>query len=227
MNYGIKRYFEGELSMLPRNFKIGLVILACIFIIPMNFFGIFLGILFLAFVSICYYMEKTVNKKIFSDSQLDQYCESLVKDLKTEALNRLNLDEDEVREVEPVQVSGYDNTSKAWGILYKQGKDSMWRSSQYQVAVIFCSKDMVHCFVRNFSIIMNDSHDSVEEYFYRDIVSIKVARDDSNAKNEYIELTASSGTAFKFAFKKSDSENVNRSIGAMRNLIKAKKQSMA
>ena len=217
----IKKYFAGEKSTLSRNVKIGLLIAGVILIPAAGF-----GILLIAVIPICSYLDKNKSRKIISDSKLDQYCENQVRDMKIEALNKLGIDEDEVREAEHIQVSGYDNASKASGILYKQGKDGMWRSSQYKVALLFCSKDMVHCFVRRFSLIRDEQYDSIEEYFYRDIVSIRATKDDRNAQTEYIELTTSAGLAFKFDFKKDDSENVNRSISAMRNLLKEKKQSM-
>ena len=214
----ISGYFKEKLT-LSREVKIGVAIAGAILLFVKG-----IGLLVLAIIPICAYLDK---RKSISDSELDQYCESRVGDLKNEAINKLGIDEDEIREVQPIQVSGYDNVSKAWNILYKQGKDGMWRSSQYEVSLLFCSKDTVHCFVRRFSIISDEHSDSIEELFYRDIVSIKVAQDNRNAQTEFIELSTSVGSVFKFAFKKVDSEYVNRSINAMRNLLKEKKRSMA
>ena len=214
----IRNYFK-EKPTLSREVKIGVAIAGAILLLLKG-----VGLLVLAVIPLCSYLDK---RKRISDSELDQYCESRVGDLRIEAMNKLGIDEDEIREVQPIQVSGYDNVSKAWGILYKQGTDGMWRSSQYEVSLLFCSKDMVHCFVRRFSIISDERSDSIEELFYRDIVSIKVAQDGRNTQTEYIELSTSAGSVFKFAFKKVDAEYVNRSINAMRNLLKEKKRSMA
>jgi hypothetical protein len=223
MNYlRNKSYFVEMKPTLPRNLRIGLLIAGGILVFAAGF-----GLILLAIVAICYFIDKSKLKKIISDSELDQVCENMIRDLKTEALNKLSVDEDEVREANHIQVSNYDNSHKTPGVLYKQGKDGVWRSSQYEVALLFFSRDLVHCFVRKFSIIKDEHHDSIEEYFYRDIVSIKVTQDERNAQSEYIELTTSAGTAFKFAFRKSDAERVNRSINAMRNLLKSKKQGMA
>ena len=220
MDYSrIKNYFN-EKPTLSREVQIGMGI-AGVVLLFVIWWG---GLLVLAVIAICYYLD---IKKSISDSELDQYCESRVGDLKIEAINKLGIDEDEVSEVQPLQVSSYDNASKALGALYKQGNDGIWRSSQYMVTILFCSKEMIHCFVRRFSIIRDGHNDSIEEYFYRDIVSIKVTQDDRNVQTEYIELSTSAGPVFKFAFKKVDSEYVNRSINAMRNLIKEKKRSMA
>ena len=222
MDYNrIKIYFEEEKPILSRDVKNGLAIAGGILLLAGG-----VGLLLLAVIPICSYLDKRKIEKKISDGELDRYCEGRVEDLKIEAINKLGFDEEEVCEVQHIQVSDYDNASKASGILYKQGKDGIWRSSQYEVSLLFCSKDMIHSFVRRFSIIMDKHSDSIEEYYYRDIVSIKVTQDAVNAQKEYIELSTSAGTVFKFAFKKADSAYVNNSINAMRNLLKEKKQSM-
>ena len=215
------KYFAEDKSTLSRNAKI-ILIIAGIFLLP----AVGLGLIPIAIVVVLHFTDKSYNKNRISDYELDQICESQFPDLKDVALNKIGLDEDEVNATNHIQVSSYDMTSKG-SIKYRQGKDGMWRSSQYEVALFFFSNELVHCFVRRFSVLRNEQKDTMEEYFYRDIVSLKVAHDDKSAHGgECIELTTSAGTTFRYSFKPSDSEKVNRSISAMRNLIKEKKQGM-
>jgi len=216
------KYFDADKATLSRNVKIILIIAGVLLLAA---YGI--GLLLIGVVILFHFLDKSANNKRISDSELDHLCESQFSDLRAEALNRIGLDEDEVSAANHIQVSSYDTTSKGMGIKYRQGKDGVWRSSQYEVALFFFSNDLVHCFVRRFSIIRNEQKDTVEEYFYRDIVSLKVDQNDKDAHGgEFIELTTSAGTTFRYSFKKADSEKVNRSINAMRNLIKEKKQAM-
>ena len=52
------------------------------------------------------------------------------------ALDKIGLDEDELKELEPVHFEGFlfDKNS-----LSKQGDDNKWRSSKYQVSWLFFS----------------------------------------------------------------------------------------
>lgn len=219
-----KGYFQS--SNAPRNIGIGLGIFGLI-LFAAGEAGFIFGILFIAGgIALFYFMD---IKKRLSDSEFDQICESQVQDMRNEALSKLGLDEDEVSEAGHIQVSSYDYDTHSPSILRKQGKDGVWRTSQYMVAVLFSSQDVLHCFVRRFSVIGNETTDSIEEHFYRDITSFKVApnvrNDQINA--EYVELTKANGSTFNFAFKRADSERVTRSINAMRNLLKDKRQTMA
>jgi len=217
-----RRYFEN--SKVPMYISIGLGVFGLL-LFAGGEVGVILGLLFIAGGGAVFYFLD--YKKRISDEELDRICESQIRDLKTEALNKLGIDEDEVNEAGHFQVSCYDYDAR--GTLNKKGKDGVWRSSQYKTDIFFFSRDVAHCFTRSFSIIKNEQRDSTEEYFYRDIVSVKVAENERKDQvcGEYVELTTTAGTVFKFAFRKSEADKVSRSINGMRNLLKDKKQTMA
>ena len=223
-NYN-RRYFE-EKSKVPLYTGIGLGVFGLL-LFTGGEVGVILGLMFIAGGAAVFYFFD--YKRRIEDSEIDQICANQVVDLRDVALDKLGVDEDEVSEAGHLQISGYDVQSKTVGVLYKLGNDKVWRSTQYEIVVFFFSKEAVHCFVRKFSIISNEQFDTIEEFFYRDIVSVKVIQNDQGVHSggNYIELTTTAGTVFKYDFKKTDSEKVNRSINAMRNLIKEKRQTMA
>jgi hypothetical protein len=185
-----------------------------------------------------------VLKKKITDSEIDQACIDAIQNIKNEAINRLGVDEDQVKMAEPILIKGYDFFDDSSDILYKQGKDGIWRSSQYKAVLFFFSSEQVFCFSRTFSLIKRDEqYDSTDEYFYRDIVSVSTTQNKrritinekvdgkktpvtSEVTSECFRLTTSGGTSVQATVTKKDTEAVNRSINAMRNLLKDKKQIM-
>lgn len=194
------------------------------------------GIALVIYSFYCLYLQ---NSQL-SDSDLDRICDQQAKNIKAAAMKKLGIDEDELKEAKPIIVGGYSFNEKATNILHKQGKDGMWRSSEYQITIIFFSREQVYSFIRTFSIIDNEKYDKTQEYFYRDIVSVSTEQgkmtftppgQDKNLAPktivfEYFDLASSGGTHMIGFFKKTDSDNIDRSIAAMRNLLKAKKQEM-
>ena len=172
-----------------------------------------------------------------SDREIDEVCGKSIGNIKAEALLKLGIDADEVTEAEPISVHGY---SFGGGGMSKLGKDGAWRSSQYSATVFFFSNDQVHCYTRKFSIIDPDNFETTEEYFYRDIVAVKVEqgsiyvdggkgsqKGSQKVSYDFFKLTTSGGTSIEAVFRKKDSDLINRSITAMRNLLKNKKQAMS
>jgi uncharacterized membrane protein len=192
------------------------------------------------------------GKSEITDAEIDRACANRIANIQRDALNKLGLDEDQIKVAEPVVVSGFNYPEDSMDVLFRVGKDGVWRSSEYEVTVFFFSEQQVHCFERKFSLIKDESFDSSDEYFYRDIVSVSTAQGKSkvtvggNAASklaaasgkqvkgvivqtvsyEYFKLTTSGGTSIQAVFRKSDSSHVERSVAAMRNLLKAKKTAM-
>jgi hypothetical protein len=223
---------------------IGLAVLAANVIVGILFIGIGVAVFYFLYL-----------KGQIKDEEIDRICEEQVKNIRVDAMNKLGLDEEEIKEAEPIIVHGYKTVGCKRGdyvaidTLYKLGKDGVLRTSNYQATVFFFSKDQVHSFTRDFSLIDDEKFDGTEEYFYRDIVSVsteqgkldvamgsaalalmqgKSARNIPTKKVNYecFNLTTSGGTNMLGFFKKTDSDNVSRSINAMRNLLKTKKQAM-
>lgn len=63
--------------------------------------------------------------------------------LKQKALNKLGIDEDQVKEVDPICLEGPAYKTSTWR---RRGGDQTNRYSAYQVTYIFCSSDQVYAY---------------------------------------------------------------------------------
>lgn len=108
--------------------------------------------------------------------------------LKEKALNKIGLDEDELREIPPIMFEGF-TFNKAWS---KRRANGTWVSSAYQVTWLFFSATEVYIYQYTMNMDEDKKTESTEEYFYRDVTSFntknetEVARD-SNGNNIEIE----------------------------------------
>ena len=95
-------------------------------------------------------------------------------DYKQKALNKIGLDEDQVKEIEPVHFEGflYDKQS-----LAKQGDDGKYRSSKYQVSWLFFSATQVYLYQNTFNMDEDGTKEVTEEYFYKDITNFSTSSD--------------------------------------------------
>ena len=93
--------------------------------------------------------------------------------LKQKALNKLGIDEDQVKEVDPICLIGpiYD---KGWRL---RGGDNVNRYSSYQVTYIFCSSDQVYVYQYNIDLASDEKKERAEEYFYKDITNFTTIDD--------------------------------------------------
>lgn len=134
------------------------------------------------------------------DHVLDNALQSQLTNVRGKALNKLNLDESQVTEVEPVVITGYNYTgfNKA-----KKGKDGRWRTSDGKAVVIFFDDHQLYAYSWAFSLTDPNKHpsESTDEYFYRDVVSMSTATDTwrppvGGSENfEIFKLTTSGGTS--------------------------------
>lgn len=162
-----------------------------------------------------------------TDADIDAAVASQLNDMKTRALRKLGVDEDEVNEIAPITFDGYVY-NKA---LVKQGKDGKYRSSKYQAVMFFFSSNEVHCFTYDFSITESGQKESTDVYFYKDIVSVSTQTEgteysvgkgkSSHFDYEYFKLTTTGGTSISCSVRNID--DAQRSINGMRSLIKSKK----
>lgn len=181
------------------------------------FFGLLLiggGVAFIA-------MKKN---GIVTDSEYDASVSSMLNNMQNKALNKLGVDKDEVKEIEPISFDGYvyKGASQA-----KKGEDGLWRTNKYEFVMLFFSEHEVHCYTYNFDTTYQKQTEATDVYFYKDIVSVSTASDTvqvlgQNVDYEYFKLTTAGGTALSVSLR--DVNNAQRSINAMRALLKIKKQ---
>lgn len=165
------------------------------------------------------------KKNIVTDEQYDQSVYSYLGNVKEKALNKLGIDASEVQEIEPIQFSSfrYAGCSKA-----KKGEDNFWRTDVYESITMFFSANEVHCYTLNYNTLEKKQTESTDVYFYSDIVSVSTSSEETKlgflnetVNYEAFKLTTAGGTSLSIGIK--DQDNAQRSINAMRQLLRAKK----
>ena len=159
-----------------------------------------------------------------ADAEYDKLATGMIKFTKDDALAKLGLDESEVTEAAPVCISGYSFDGAEY---VKMGKDGKWRSNRYETWYLFFSKNEVHCCKKTIKTTADWKTESTDVYFYKDIVSVSTTSESKTVLNKHIDydcfvLTTAGGTAFKVSLK--DVDDAQRSVNAMRSLLRAKKQ---
>lgn len=211
-----QKYFQ------PANLKTGVIV--CLVGLVLLAASPVVGIIAIAIGALLIYLQVGGRP---TDEEIDAAVTSQLKDMKTRALRKLGVDEDEVSEIAPITFDGYVY-NKA---LIKQGKDGKYRSSKYQAVMFFFSSNEVHCFTYDFSIVESSQKESTDVYFYKDIVSVSTQTEgteysvgkgkSSQFDYEYFKLTTTGGTSISCAVRNID--DAQRSINGMRSLIKNKK----
>lgn len=119
--------------------------------------------------------ERGCLKKGIPDSEFDANKNRQINalNLKQKALNKLGIDEDQVKEVEPICLIGpvYD---KGWR---RRGSDKVNRYSVQQITHIFCSSDQVYVYQYTINLDSDEKKERAEEYFYKDITNFTTIDD--------------------------------------------------
>ncbi len=95
------------------------------------------------------------------------------------AIEKIGLDEDELKEIPPVFFHGYDG-----GNYSKVGKDGRRRTSRYSATWLLFSGTQVYMYNVEFNMDCGDKKERTEEYFYKDITSFST----TNETDEYVIL---------------------------------------
>ena len=124
-----------------------------------------------------YFAVEGCLSKTMSDVQYDELVKSTIskQDFKKKALDKIGLDESELKEIDPVHFEGWaygNNISYA-----KRGKDGNWRSSAYQVSWLFFSSTQVYLYQNTIHFDKDDKKVATEEYFYKDITNFSTSSD--------------------------------------------------
>lgn len=106
---------------------------------------------------------------------VQQYQEKLYARLRTlntkqMALKKLGIDEDEVREIDPVAFSGYVFSDKDDNLVARAGSNN-WVSSDYQVTWLFFGERELFIYQYSFSMISDSKRENTMQYFYQDVTN--------------------------------------------------------
>ena len=164
-----------------------------------------------------------------SDKEYDTDVLGFAKELKkSRALNKLGLDESEVKEVAPIVLYGYDFEGAD---KIKKGDDGKWRSNIFKLVALFSSANELHGYTMRFNTLRDAKTEGTEIFFYQDIVSVSTSSTAINAKldgkditvnSEAFKLTTKGGTSITVCLD--DANKYQGSFKAMRALLREKKQ---
>lgn len=216
------KYFENKDLKVPLIITVvGVVLLLCGAALP--------GILIAAVGGALIYFSINTT----TDADYDKSVAAGLPDFKSRALMKLGIDEDEVNEIAPIVMGGYRFSGAN---KYKQGADGKWRTNRYETVVLFFSPREVHCYT--YSVDTTDPsanpREDTEVYFYQDIVTVSTSSESLNvtdaktgkknvANYESFVLRTTGGNALTVAVGNTEGTDVQRSINAMRQLLRQKK----
>lgn len=111
-----------------------------------------------------------------SDQEFDQILTRKVRsyDIYQMALRKLNLDPDQVREIKPVFLDGYNYSDRA---LVRIGSDYVARASEYSLTCLLFGEAQLYRYTFLFSLISGDTWEYSEEYFYKDVTSVSMYKE--------------------------------------------------
>jgi len=174
MNYDRnKKYFR------PKTSAKGMVIGVIVAIILFNISAIWGILAMLAVVAMVYFLY--FGKP--SASEIDSMAASMLTDIRKRAFPKLGIEEEEVTLATPIEFWGYNFE---WSLdddanreaLQVRGSDGRWRASEVFVGGFYFSEQVVHYYYRIASLVSDAVREGTEEFFYKDIVSVKTETED-------------------------------------------------
>ena len=208
---------------------IGLGLVCIVATVVSKLLGVFV---FMALIVGVYFIFK-LKPRILTDKEIDIQARALSYGIDKMAFEKLGIDPEEVSMVEPLRFWGYNfnrvlrDTANitAWWI---QGKDSKWRTSEVTHTVFYFGEHSIYCYKLTLSLVSKASKHETEEYFYRDVVSVKT--DSTTVQKEgggnFINvnmfiLTNTGGE--RLACETDDPQRAEAAVKAVRTLLKQKK----
>lgn len=180
-----------------------------------------------------YFLVDGCLRKTMSDAEYDAFVQKNIPDLKQRGMDKIGLDEDQLKEIEPVHFEGFvfDKDSYA-----KKGADEIWRSSKYQVSWLFFSDTQVYLYQKTISFDEKKDKERTEEYFYKDITNFSTISESKESKvvgkNGKDELQQVDTTEFRlvvpgdyFNCSMHQNEYTESAIQGMKAKLREKKQS--
>jgi hypothetical protein len=86
------------------------------------------------------------------------------------ALDKIGVDEDELKEIPPVTLYGYEDSP-----FSKTSTTGLYRSNLYSITHLFFSSTQVYMYQIIFNTMKNEKKERTEEYFYKDITNFSTS----------------------------------------------------
>ena len=176
-----------------------------------------------------------------SDSEIDAQRDTFMQTLKEQAIRKLGIDEEEANIAEPLFLKGYMFGRSVLGdkanqkLCDKRGSDGIWRSPECVLSVFFFTENEIHFYRKTVSLVSDSFKEYTEEFFYKDIVSIKTDEietpwidpktgiESQTYKSRHISFMLRNTGGETTECSCSNTEEADNAVNAMRNLVRQKK----
>lgn len=108
------------------------------------------------------------------ESEFDEVVKNKLNSLDTKkrALQKIGLDEDELKEIPPVFFHGFEDEGATYGM---EGSDGRYRTSKYSATWLFFNNSQVFMYYIIFDLTSDSKNERTEEYFYKDITNFSTS----------------------------------------------------
>ncbi len=127
---------------------------------------------FLSIIGILIFILQIKSKK---DAQVDEYCRNFAIELSEEKRHLAEVNCGEVLWEHVWHSYCYDQTFSVRRV--RKGRDGIWRSSIYNMGVIFLTSEKMLCSVKKLSLITNESTSSDKELLKDDVRIVSVCEE--------------------------------------------------
>ncbi|MBQ8003390.1 MAG: hypothetical protein IJ297_08110 [Clostridia bacterium] len=129
--------------------------------------------------AIKYFIPEPGCKGLFdkvTDEEYDAIINTMVQESNSykRALDKIGLDESELKEIPPVTLYGYEENNNSFS---KTNPDGTYRTNLYSITHLFFSSTQVYMYQLIFNTMKNDKKERTEEYFYKDITNFSTVSD--------------------------------------------------
>lgn len=127
--------------------------------------------------AIKYFIPDTGCAGLFGGVKDEEY-DAIVNSLRNScnsyqrAIDKIGLDEDELKEIPPVYLYGYEDSP-----FSKTTLAGAYRTNLYSVSHLFFSSTQVYLYQLVFNTMKNERSERTEEYFYKDITNFSTSTD--------------------------------------------------
>jgi len=165
------------------------------------------------------------NREAVEDEEYDAAVNNKFRsiDIMQVALEKVGIDEDQLKEIPPVFFHGYRSDMET---AKKIGKDGKLRTSKYDATILFFSNAQIFMYQQVFDMIEGIKLEYTREYFYKDIVSFYTSTETSDKNKKEVKgvstfyLTVPNDKFYCSMSNVSDAEMI---IGAMKQMLREKK----
>lgn len=173
---------------------------------------------------ITYFVREGCGAKTISD---EQYY-SIVANARSQynsmgrALDKIGIDEDEVKEIPPVYFEGFRFTNA----FAKKTANGRWVSSTYEITWLFFSDSQVHVYRCRFNLDDDNKTEITDEYFYKDITSFTTISEEETTRNDEkipTETFRMRGSGIDFECSLTEMRDFETSIKGMKQKLREKK----